>query len=90
MKIVIDDTYEAVPEPASDAATARFTGALVALEEAFGAERPEAVVVADDSEIALAAALVATKLLIPLEATAAAASDSPNGRVLAQLATRAS
>jgi hypothetical protein len=89
MRIVIDDAYEGLPEPTGDAATARLTGALVALEGAFEADRPETVVVTDDSEIALAAALVATKLLIPLEATAEAATDSPNGRVLAQLAMSA-
>jgi hypothetical protein len=90
MKLVIDDGYEGLPDPTGDAATARIAGALVALEGAFDAERPEAVIVADDSDVALAAALVATKLLIPLEATAQAASDSPNGRVLAQLASPAS
>jgi UDP-N-acetylglucosamine 2-epimerase len=89
MRITIDDAYEGVPQTPGDAVTARLSGALVALEEALEAERPEAVVVADDSEVALAAALVATKLLIPLEAGAGAATDSPNGRVLALLAGRA-
>jgi UDP-N-acetylglucosamine 2-epimerase len=88
MRITIDDAYEGVPPTPGDVVTARLSGALVALEEAFEADRPEAVVVADDSDVALAAALVATKLLIPLEAGAGAATDSPNGRVLAQLASR--
>ncbi len=77
MKLTVDDTYEGIPKPSGDAATARLAAALVALEQAFEAERPEAVVVADDSEVALAAALVAAKLLIPVEATAAATTDSP-------------
>jgi UDP-N-acetylglucosamine 2-epimerase len=87
VKAVVDSDYEGLPEPAGGAATGRLAAALVAFEAEFEAERPDAVVVADDSEVALAAALVATKLLIPLEATAqATAADSPNGRVLAQLA----
>jgi UDP-N-acetylglucosamine 2-epimerase len=86
MKITVNDAYKGIPEPIGDAATARLAAALVALETAFEAERPEAVVLADDSEVALAAALVAAKLLIPVETTAGAATDSPNGRVLAQLA----
>jgi UDP-N-acetylglucosamine 2-epimerase len=90
MKITVDDTYAGIPEPTGAAATARLARALVALESAFEAERPEAVVVADDSEVALAAALVASKLLIPVEATPEAATNSPNGRVLAQLTVPAS
>jgi hypothetical protein len=88
VKIVVDSAYAGAPEPTDSAATARLTAALVALEAQFEAERPEAVVVADDSEAALAAALVATKLLIPLEASDEATTASPNGRVLAQLATQ--
>jgi hypothetical protein len=87
VKAVVDSNYEGLPEPAGDAATGRLASALVAFEAQFEAERPESVIVADDSEVALAAALVAAKLLIPLEATPEAiAADSPNGRVLAQLA----
>ena len=45
------------------------------------------MVLADDSDEALAAALVAAKLLIELEATASAsATTSMNGRLIAQLA----
>ena len=87
MRVVVDSNYAGVPAPDGDAATAGLVAALVALEAEFEAERPELVVAADDSEAALAAALVATKMLIPFEATAEAASaDSPNGRVMAQLA----
>jgi UDP-N-acetylglucosamine 2-epimerase len=89
MKITVDDSYVGLPEPGGDATTARISGALTALEAAFEADRPDAVVVADDSDVALAAALVATKLLIPLEAAEGAATDSPNGRVLAHLTAAA-
>jgi hypothetical protein len=61
---------------------------LVEFEASLARERPERVVVADDSDAALAAALVAAKLLIPLEAMPAATeAPSDNGRVIAQLAT---
>lgn len=87
MRVVVDSNYEGLPESEGSAATARLVAALTALETEFEENRPEVVVAADDSEAALAAALVATKLLIPFEATAeATAADSPNGRVLAQLA----
>jgi len=79
MKVLVDGDYQGAPSELGPA--------LIALESEFEAERPQAVVVGDDSEKALAAALVATKLLIPLEATAEATkAASPNGRVLAQLA----
>jgi UDP-N-acetylglucosamine 2-epimerase len=91
VRIFVDRDYEGVPAPGGDSATGLICTALVAFEDEFEASEPEAVVVADDSELALAAALVATKLLIPLEATAEAiTAESPNGRVLAQLATQAS
>jgi hypothetical protein len=89
MKITVDEKFEGIPEPVGDAATAPLVQALVALEDLFVTEEPESVVVTDDSEAALAAALVATKLLIPLEATGDAIADSPNGRLLAQLAAPA-
>lgn len=61
--------------------------ALTELEARFEAECPEGVVLADDSDAALAAVLVATKLLIPVRASADATSaPSANARLLAQLA----
>jgi hypothetical protein len=61
---------------------------LVEFEASLGSKRPERVVLADDSDAALAAALVAAKLLIPIEAMPAAIdAASDNGRVIAQLAT---
>ena len=71
--------------PESIATLAR---ALVELEARLEHERPESVVLEDDSDMALAAALVASKLLIPIEASATAISGgSANGRLIAQLAT---
>jgi hypothetical protein len=73
------------PEP-SVAGLARL---LVGFEEALSADPPEGVVLADDSDEALAAALVATKLLIPIHARPqASAPTSLNGRLIAQLAGR--
>jgi hypothetical protein len=61
---------------------------LVELETALEAEPPEAVVVADDSDTALAGALVAAKLLIPVEVDAeAGAGTSLNARLIGQLAS---
>ena len=61
--------------------------ALVGVEEAVEADPPTELVLADDSDAALAAALVATKLPIPVGAVAAAtAGESPNARLIAQLA----
>jgi hypothetical protein len=62
--------------------------ALRDAEADFERDRPETVVLLDDSDRALAAAIVATKLLIPVQATAAA-SEGPttNARLIAQLAS---
>ena len=60
---------------------------LLEFERTLSADPPDRVVLADDSDEALAAALVAAKLLIELEATASAsATASMNGRLIAQLA----
>ena len=73
------------PEPVS---TAELADLLLAYEASLSEERPERVVLADDSDASLAAALVAAKLLIPLEAMPAASeAASDNGRVIAQLAS---
>ena len=71
------------PDPASSSALG---AALVAFEAVAETERPESLLLCDDSEPSLAAALVASKLLIPTEALPAAHDDrTANGRVLAQL-----
>jgi UDP-N-acetylglucosamine 2-epimerase len=60
---------------------------LRSFEKSFSRQPPERVVVADDSDTALAAALVAAKLLIPLEARVSASqAATANGLVIAQLA----
>ena len=71
------------PEVASVAGLARL---LLEFERMLRDDPPDRVVLADDSDEALAAALVATKLLIPLDATASTrAPTSTNGRLIAQL-----
>jgi UDP-N-acetylglucosamine 2-epimerase len=74
--------------PAGDkTSSAPLASALLACEAELEAERPERVVLLDDSDVALAAALVATKLLIPVAAASGARSPaSANGRLIAQLA----
>lgn len=61
--------------------------ALVAFEADAIGQQPDRVLLADDSDAALAALLVATKLLIDVAATTdARARSTANGRVIAQLA----
>ncbi|MFL5871429.1 MAG: hypothetical protein ACJ75R_10130 [Solirubrobacterales bacterium] len=68
--------------------TREFASLLRSFEHALSAEPPERVVLADESDEALAAALVASKLLIPLAARAdATRAASPNAAVIAQLAS---
>jgi UDP-N-acetylglucosamine 2-epimerase len=76
------------PSARADAASiAELAGALTELEARFAAERPEGVLLVDDSDTALAAALVAAKLLIPIKASRDATSPaSDNARLIAQLA----
>jgi hypothetical protein len=60
---------------------------LVEFERTLTADRPHRVVLADDSDEALAAALVAAKLPSPIEVVATAgAPASTNGLLIAQLA----
>ena len=71
-------------DPGSSAALAR---GLTAFEAEVTGREPDLVLLADDSDAALAATLVATKLLIPVAAVAAASRPSTaNGRLIAQLA----
>lgn len=59
---------------------------LVEFEADFAIEPPAIVVLADASDLSLAAALVATKQLIAVEATVAATDAATlNGRLIAQL-----
>ena len=61
--------------------------ALIVAERTISESRPERVQLADDSDLALAAALAAAKLDLPVSATAAAlAAPTTNGRLIARLA----
>ena len=59
---------------------------LLEVEGVVAAEEPQGCLLADDSDAALAAALVAAKAEVPLGAAPAARSTSLSGRVIAQLA----
>ena len=80
----------AVWSHADDAGTdsvATLAGALVAFETEAAGQQIDAIVLADDSDAALAAALVGTKLPVDVFAVASAReSPSANGRLIAQLA----
>ena len=80
--------WAAPPAQASEApAVAELATALAALEADLHGQECEAIVLADDSEQALAGALVGTKLPVPVFATARAADrGSANGRLIAELA----
>jgi len=74
-------------EDAEDGSSQPLADALVGVEGAVEADRPAELVLADDSDAALAAALVAAKLLIPVGAVAEATrGGSVNARLIAQLA----
>jgi hypothetical protein len=76
-----DDGGEA---PGSSAGLAR---SLVEFEVQMQSERPEVVEIADDSDAALAAAIVAAKLLIPVELSEGAlGEESVNSRLISRLA----
>lgn len=73
-------------EPAeAEASVAALAARLRELERSLAAEQPGAVLLADDTDSALAALLVASKRGISV-AAATAAPSSPNGRLIAQLA----
>ena len=76
------------PEPAqADEAAGSSAGiarGLIGLEREMERDRPAEVVVADDSDTALAATIVAAKLLIPVEAELEG--ESVNARLISQLA----
>jgi hypothetical protein len=76
---------EAVGSPS--VSTGEFAGLLRSYEHTLSADPPDRVVLADDSDAALAAAIVASKLLIPLESTVNASEvANPNGALIARLA----
>jgi hypothetical protein len=75
--------------PVADAAAgeiAALAAELVRLEGLIAERPPVAVLLADASDRSLAAALAATKLLIPVAAVAVDGADGLNARLLVQLA----
>jgi hypothetical protein len=70
-----------------ESSVAQLAGALVAFEAEAAGQQVDAIVLADDSDAALAAALVGTKLPVDVFAVASAReAPSANGRLIAQLA----
>lgn len=70
-----------------EATVAGLADALIEAERAIVERRPARVVLGDSSDLALAAAIAATKLNVPVAATAAAREPSTsNGLLISQLA----
>ena len=70
-----------------DAPDGGLPGALREAERRVAEHEPEVVVLEDDSDFALAAALVAAKLLVPIEPRPGAIDPSTtNARLIAQIA----
>lgn len=79
-----------VGDGAGEVSPTRLAELLIEFERSLTADRPDVVVLGDDSDTALAAGLVASKLLVPLRiGDGAGQPTSVNGRLLAQLATPA-
>jgi hypothetical protein len=84
----IEVTLDEHPPAADKGEIAGLADELLRLGAALAEHRPAAVLLADASDRALAAALVATKLLIPVAAVGIDGTDGANARLLAQLADR--
>jgi hypothetical protein len=84
----IEATLDEHPPAVEKGEIARLADEMLRLEGALEAHRPAAVLLADASDRALAAALVATKLLIPVATVGLDRTDGANERLLAQLADR--
>jgi hypothetical protein len=74
-----------------DEGVGKLAAALIAFEQLFGDDAPDAVLVMSTSDLALAAVLVATKLQIPVAASVEAAPGEDgitetNGRLIVRLA----
>jgi hypothetical protein len=83
----VEADLDAQPDDSGAAGeTAALAAELVRLEALLAERPPPAVLLADAGDRSLAAALVATKLLIPVAAVDA--SDGQNAGLLAQLADR--
>jgi hypothetical protein len=76
------------PDAPQSGEIAALASELLRLETSLSERRPAAVVLADAGDRALAAALVATKLLIPVAGVGLGGSEGQNADLLAQLADR--
>ena len=73
-------------EPGAVRTASTLAEAVIAAERTLSDSRPERVILADDSDLALAAALAAIKHGLPVAATSAAReAATTNGRLIAQL-----
>ena len=80
-------TWNPVENGGAEGSSAGLAVALVALEGELEQSPATIVLLADDSDAALAGALVATKLLVPVVAAeAATAGEGVNARLISQLA----
>jgi thioredoxin reductase len=75
-------------EPADPGEIRALAHELLRFESSLGEARPSAVLLVDGGNSALAAALVATKLLVPVATVGAEADEAENSALLAQLADR--
>jgi hypothetical protein len=69
-----------------EASVSALASRLCELERAITTERPDAVVLADDTDTALAGLLVASKLGVTVVVGAGEGFSGPNGRLIGQLA----
>ena len=74
--------------PGAAGSVATLAERLREVEAKLTAQAPDAVLLVDDTDTALAALLVATKLCVTAAAVADIDVSSPNGRVIVQLAER--
>ncbi len=75
-------------DPGAESSISTLAAALIAAERSIEQQRPSRVVLADDSDAALAAAIAAVKFELPLLTWAGARDRSTsNGRLIEQLAT---
>jgi hypothetical protein len=84
--LVVEDRVPAGGGSEAPGSSAGLARSLVEFEVQLQRERPDVVQIADASDAALAAAIVAAKLLIPIEAAGLAGDESVNARLIARLA----
>ena len=84
----VEAVADEVPEDASEGEIAALAQELVRLEDALLELQPAAVLLVDADDRSLAAALVATKLLIPVAAIGLDGAAGENALLLTQLVDR--